>query len=101
MESETLDISVERLEKLLSEINQINFKIEGFKEEIDGWEKNFPKVFRRQIDLNNRRIYKLSTVAANYMIEKEHLESIVGQHRLEQQAKKKEETKKVAKVEKK
>ena len=90
MESAELDIAVERLEKLLSEINQINFKIEGYKEEIDGWEKNFPTVFRRQIDLNNRRIYKLSVQAAGNMIEREQLESAVGQHRLENAPKPKE-----------
>lgn len=89
MESAELDVAVENLEKLLSDINQINFKIEGFKEEITSWEKNFPKVFRRQIDLNNRRIYKLSVNASGRLIEKEQLESEIGQYRLEHAPKKK------------
>lgn len=78
---EDIDRLVEDIETLSTEINQINFKIDGATEELQELEDKRPFLVR-QIDVNKRKLRKLSTTLLRHMQLKQDLDTRLGAYQV-------------------
>jgi chromosome segregation ATPase len=78
---EDIDQLVLDIETLSTEISQMNFKLEGLKEDIDDIEENRPFMVRQKA-LNERKLLKLVNTVEKKMLTKQDLETRLGAYQV-------------------
>lgn len=73
MEEDRIDELVRDIELITTEVNKINFDIDGLREEISEIEDKRPFLVR-QLSLKNRKLNKLMKVSVSKTLEKQDLE---------------------------
>lgn len=76
-----LDILVETVEVLTTDINKVNFELEGLREDFEDMETNRPFLVR-QMNLNENKSIRFMRRLQILMHEKEHADAELGAARL-------------------
>ena len=91
-----LDILIEDMETVSNEITKMNFEMDGFKEEADRLIEKQPYMVR-QIQQNEKRMYRMITQLTKHMEKKHKLDAELNKERALYQAAHPEKYKKPAK----
>jgi hypothetical protein len=76
-----LDNLVEEIELLDLDMSKLEFKFDGLKEDTDKMKDKQPFMVR-QIQLNERKMFKLSNILISRHVKKKELDSVLGEYRL-------------------
>ena len=93
MEETEVDELVETIEVLATEIQKLNFTLDGLKEDTERMEETQP-FLQRQISLNQRKMIKMSNILIVKTNTKKDLDAKLGAYQVEIQAKQKEQLEK-------
>jgi len=88
-----VDELVETIEVLATEIQKLNFTLDGLKEDTERMEETQP-FLQRQISLNQRKMIKMSNILIVKTNTKKDLDAKLGAYQVEIQAKQKEQLEK-------
>jgi|7_EtaG_2_1085326.scaffolds.fasta_scaffold00456_10 hypothetical protein len=90
MEAEQLDKLIEDIEMLSVDISKINFNLDGLKEDTDKMVETKP-FLKRQIQLNEKKMYRLSNILVDKMHSKHDLDVKLNEYKASLPVKKPEE----------
>jgi uncharacterized protein YdiU (UPF0061 family) len=90
MEAEQLDKLIEDIEMLSVDISKINFNLDGLKEDTDKMVETKP-FLKRQIQLNEKKMYRLSNTLVDKMHSKHDLDAKLNAYKASLPVKKPEE----------